>query len=331
MSSAKAESIIKSYRNLPLGEEKPISICLLNPDTAVIGFNSGQISIVDLNLMTITKSVQTTLNLIESLTFYTETQFFVGSEEDIVLFDTSFQILNVLKGHTDSVVKLNILDSILYSASEDNTVRSWNIHKGQSTILYSHESAVLTMDLSHSISMIASTCSEKDLYLFNIREERIINSLKSLDYKIWALKFIEFKNKIALGTHDSEIILKTIPSLETIKVLTGHTSRIKDLFYDSKLDLLVSGSFDQSIGIWDLELISLKEFLNIHEDWVRKVVLDERGIFSVGDDKVLRLAEIDRVKKGDCQYWKWLLVLAALLIVVGVIFLWVSPFIKDLF
>ena len=326
MSSAKSSSLIKSHRLLPLGEEKANSICLLNASTAVIGFSSALASLVDLNSMIIQEPVQTTLNVIESLAWYTENQFFAGSDTVIALFNTNFQVLHTFKGHEDSVIKLCVLNSILYSASEDNTVRSWNIHTGISTILYSHESPVLAMDLSHSDSLIASACSEKDLYLFKISEGRIVNSLKSLESKIWSLKFIESKQRIALGTHDSEIILKNIPSLETVKVLSGHSSRIKDLFYDPKLDLLVSGSFDQSIGIWDMNLMILKEFLSIHNDWIRKVVVSERKILSVGDDKVLGLAELYEVKReiqrsrGNC--YKWVFVIVVLLTFAVVIVLW---------
>jgi hypothetical protein len=273
-----------------LTHEKPETLIFLNTKSVVIGYRSGFLEIFDIDIenddYSSKSSYQSSFSSVRSLQKYSETEFFVGGDKDIHLYNIKFELLRTLEGHDDSVEYLGMDGSTLFSASEDCTVCSWNIKSSTSTELYSHSSPIISMDLSPSLGQIATGSSDQDLIIYSIKERKISNTDKELDSKIWSLKFIPNKGLLAIGTHDSNIIIRKVPSLENFSVLVGHESRIKSLDLCEKNELLVSASFDQKVGLWDLNTLQLKSLELNHDDWVRKVIISDQGnlILSVGDD-----------------------------------------------
>jgi WD40 repeat protein len=299
----------------------------------VISYRSGLVQLFDPKTNQLHGSHQTTLSSIESIAKYTETEFLIGGEKDIILLDTSFKIKKTLEGHTDAVVKLFVDNHVLYSASEDFSIRSWNLGSGHSTILYSHESPVISMDISPSLKAIASSCSDSHLYIFSVNNNKIISSDKQLESKAWSLKFINSEH-IAIGTHDSTIFIRNVSDLKEVHRLEGHESRVKDLDFYSEFDLLVSVSFDQKILIW--KNFEKKETVEEHGDWIRKVCFTQDGenIVSVGDDSKLVNIKFE-ISQGATHEFRWCMLLfwifVLIAVVIGVIDFTTGGYFRNLF
>lgn len=83
----------------------------------------------------------------------------------------------------------------------------------------------------------------------------------------------------------------------TLKMMMiGHTGLVRALHFDQ--DKIVSGSYDQSIRVWDIRTgAQLHHFEACHSSWVFDVMFDET--------KIIRYAVvvgIDMGKEGRCVY-----------------------------
>lgn len=135
----------------------------------------------------------------------------------------------------------------------------------------------------------------------------------SINYEIW--KKIEIgspintfffhkdsnnRNLLFLGCNNCLIKIMDLSTGKLLGELKGHEGAIKSLAYIDDTKILVSGSLDNSIKLWDLSnsanvlsIICVKTLIG-HTDYVRVLLyIDEMKILaSAGDDKIIRLWDI---------------------------------------
>jgi WD40 repeat protein/DNA polymerase III delta prime subunit len=84
------------------------------------------------------------------------------------------------------------------------------------------------------------------------------------------------------------------PGSPMVATLAGHTGRVKTAAFGPDPSLLVSGSDDGSVRIWDIERAVQREVLTGHQDWVRDVCVfvDGQRAVSVSDDHTIRVWDL---------------------------------------
>jgi len=120
-----------------------------------------------------------------------------------------------------------------------------------------------------------------------------------LDCVPWALS--SWKNTIAVGfEHGGIIIFNTITGSQTA-VLSGHTHEVHSLVFSSDGTSIVSGSFDMTVKLWDVQTGGVVKTFSGHRGWVRSVSIsaDYTRIASGSDDYTIHLWDI---QTGECYH-----------------------------
>ena len=116
-----------------------------------------------------------------------------------------------------------------------------------------------------------------------------------------SLEAFSYWNKtIALGSNLGDIIiLNAVTGIQTA-VLSGHTDPVRDVVFSPDGASLVSGGYDRTVKLWDLQTGgAVKTFLG-HTDWVSSVSVsaDLTTIASGSTDSTIRLWDI---QTGECH------------------------------
>lgn len=199
--------------------------------------------------------------------------------------------IHIFKGHTDQVTALSIYDSSILSASQDCSVRRWESKTGLCEVVYqfsdpisdiivkntqlyvaSWDRCVKIIDLEEGVIVTEFLATDKPIRCMCVDGNTIfvggcglvvisweLPSLKSLEYKgmkSWALG-IKVVGSLLFGFSDDKMI--SVWDKITGKLLeqfSGHHDGITCM--ELTEDFIYSGSFDQSILIWDIEEMKVR-------------------------------------------------------------------------
>ncbi|TPX38194.1 hypothetical protein SmJEL517_g00222 [Synchytrium microbalum] len=81
------------------------------------------------------------------------------------------------------------------------------------------------------------------------------------------------------------------------RVLLGHTDGVMCLHYDEASALLVTGGYDRTIRVWNVDTGCIIKILQGHEQSVRAVYFDDAKLFSASMDRTIKLWNW---KTGEC-------------------------------
>ena len=119
-----------------------------------------------------------------------------------------------------------------------------------------------------------------------------------LNSPVWAMSY--HNNMIAVGLETGDItILNAITGSQTA-VLSEHTKLVNSLAFSPDGTLLVSGSLDKTVKLWDLQTGGVVKTFTGHTQWVKSVSIsaDLTTIASGSYDMTIRLWNI---QTGECQ------------------------------
>ena len=120
----------------------------------------------------------------------------------------------------------------------------------------------------------------------------------SLDSVPLALSY--WKNIVAFGLSHNIIIFNAIAGSQTA-VFSGHTDQVRSLAFSPDGISLVSGSYDKTVKLWDVQTGGVVKTFSGHTSWVRSVSIsaDCTRIVSGSSDKTIHLWDI---QTGECYY-----------------------------
>ena len=109
---------------------------------------------------------------------------------------------------------------------------------------------------------------------------------------------ISGENLGAIKIRDLDVIQGEIQE-DSAKTLTGHTSSITSIEVTEDQQLIVSGSFDQMIKIWNASTGECIKTLTGHTDWITMIVItkDQQHIISTSNDLSIKIWSI---VTGEC-------------------------------
>lgn len=188
----------------------------------------------------------------------------------------AWKCLHIINAHSQSVTDLVIThdNKYLLSASWDQYLKIWTLDSGYEVdSIKASDQGIVTVAASN----------------LNYLDHGIVTGSLDQVIKIWSLKI---DRQTALRDRNS-------PRLKLNNTLTNHTGSIHGLEIASVKQMIVSGSYDQTVKQWDLQNGSLLESSFDETGAINAIAIheDNRFIASGGGDGEITLWELGGNKK----------------------------------
>ncbi|KAI8364176.1 WD40-repeat-containing domain protein [Blakeslea trispora] len=203
------------------------------------------------------------------------------------------QLNHVLKGHDGGVWALEYVGNTLVTGSIDRTVRIWDIERGICRfVLRGHSSTVRCL----KIVMPAEITHPDGTVTIEPSEPIIVSGSRDTSIRVWRLPNLETEPNLPLSTCLEDDV---ISSKFMKHKLLEHEQSVRDLAVHG--NVLVSGSYDHNVIIWDLETGEKVHILHGHTMKVYCVSIDpkRRHCISGGMDATVRIWGLD---DGECKF-----------------------------
>ncbi len=178
------------------------------------------------------------------------------------------------------------------SASDDSTLRLWDLETGKEVLrLTGHSASVMSVSVTADGRRAMSGSWDGTIRLWDLETGKAVRGFKG-SWKTVKSVAVSADGKRALsGSDDNLIHVWDLDAGKEIRVLTGHTDLVQSLAFSPDGRRALSGGDDNSVRLWDLD--SGKELRRFegHTDTVASVTFAATGrwILSGGSDKIARI------------------------------------------
>lgn len=183
-------------------------------------------------------------------------------------YDSTIRVWNVLgwrcthtlQGHEGSIEKLLLSSEGKYiiSAGKDRTIRVWEIAGGKSVAtLTGHQEPISDIYTSPDGKLLASCGRDNAVYLWEIPQGKPRATLEGGGTTRFTKVAITPNNRFVLAASiDNRIRVWDLENNKLAAVWEEHTSPVHTLLFIPKTSLVVSGSQDGFMKIWDYSLLT---------------------------------------------------------------------------
>jgi WD40 repeat protein len=208
---------------------------------------------------------------------------------------------------------------ILASGNDDHTVKLWDVSTGQCyKTLGGHTNAICAIAWSPDGRAIASGSSDRTVKLWDIRTEECRQTLKGHASRVWSVAWSPDGKVLASGSEDCTVKLWDVSTGQCHHTYTGHTNWVCAVALsptppdfppdqgeieggdDTKgRYILASGSYDQTIKLWNVRTGECFQTLEGHDNWVWTLAFSPHGdlLASGSGDHTIKLWDL---KTGEC-------------------------------
>lgn len=188
----------------------------------------------------------------------------------------------IFKGHAGAVWRAVVSPDgqRMLTASDDHTMRLWDIASGEELWAFPHGHAVYDVAFSPDGKQALSCGASTEVRLWDLESRREVRRFKGhTDGVTSALFSADGQQAISAG-RDRTIRVWHIASGQELRQLLGHPGAVQYLTLSADGSRLLSGSSDTSVRLWNLADGKPLQSFEGHTDTVRNAVF-------VGDDRVL--------------------------------------------
>lgn len=155
----------------------------------------------------------------------------------------------------------------------------------------------------HAVTFSAGTgqyvltgCQDRNIRLFNPSTSRLIQTYSAHGYEVLDLSVSEDNSRFASVGGDKAVFLWDVATAQTLRRFTGHAARINAVSFGGELgqSVLVSGSYDGTVKVWDLKARSERPIMTFSEakDSVSSVEVLGSEIFVGSVDGRVRVYDV---------------------------------------
>ena len=193
------------------------------------------------------------------------------------------EVVIIMPGDTYGVCALTVHEGFLYSGSEDNTIRKWDLSSNECvSVLKGHMGTVCALTVHEGF--LYSGSRDKPIRKWDLSSNECITVLKGHMGTVFALTVHE--GFLYSGSYDNTIRKWDLSSNECVSVLKGHTNGVYALTVHE--GFLYSGSGDNTIRKWDLSSNECVSVVKGHTSTVYALTVHEGFLYSGSRDKPIR-------------------------------------------
>ncbi|ETO34830.1 WD-40 repeat protein [Reticulomyxa filosa] len=153
--------------------------------------------------------------------------------------------------------------NVICSSSLDNTIRFWDIkHNKQLQILYEHDDSVYGIEFSPLSGgrYLCSGSTGATIRLWDVATSKSLHVFNRHERTVWCVDISPLQSN-----NDNKS--------NNIGVIDGHTNYVMSVKYGSNelLNTILSGSFDNSVRLWDIRSGQQIQAFDGHTRWVHAV------------------------------------------------------------
>lgn len=208
-----------------------------------------------------------------------------------------------LTGHQGLFANINAIAlspnaQILASASDDKTIRLWDIPTGKArSTLHGHTHFVRAVAFHpQNHDLLASGSRDRTIKIWNLQTHQPIQTLVGHEHTINTVAFSP-AGILASGSADKQVKLWSWQTGEVITSLQGHRLAVNALAFSPNVcnsvsqSLLATAGADAIVQLWDLTTFELVHTFSGHTASVRAVAFSPNGqwLATAGDDRTIRL------------------------------------------
>ncbi|KAK5045185.1 hypothetical protein LTR84_009518 [Exophiala bonariae] len=157
--------------------------------------------------------------------------------------------INILKGHSNGVMALQLLDNFLATGSYDATIKIWNIETGEEVrTLRGHTMGIRCLQFDEN--KLISGSLDKSLKVWNWRTGECISTFNGHSEGVIALHFDS--DILVSGSVDNTARVWNFRD-KSVFTLRGHTDWVNSVRIDSASRTIFTASDDCTVKLWDLD------------------------------------------------------------------------------
>ncbi|MCP4544666.1 MAG: hypothetical protein GY832_46795 [Chloroflexi bacterium] len=208
-------------------------------------------------------------------------------------------LLRTLTGHTDGVdaVAVTADGRLAISASNDETLRVWDLERGEELGTFTGHSGSVTAVTMTAIGRVAISASwDSTLKVWDLERGEEVRTLTGHTGRVNAVAVTADGRLAISGASDGTLKVWDVGRGEELLSLAGHIGGVTAVAITPAGRRAISASFDHTLKIWDLESGRGICTLSGHTRSVNAVAMtaDGRLAISASDDETLRVWDLER-------------------------------------
>ena len=209
--------------------------------------------------------------------------------------------------HTSDVKCITLAKNFKYiiSGSFDASVRIWDIQEeSEIAVLKKHNSGVYAICYVEKESLIYSGDSSGELIQWVFESNVSCTKSKTFPGIIYCIVPMKFRLNLAIGTGNNIEIIDLKSLIQINRPFKGHEGYVSSIDIIKKDTIMVSGSWDKNIIIWDLIKGTAGKTIRGHSGAINSIAVakDETYILSGSDDKTLRKWDMEGYELDEPKY-----------------------------